>query len=318
MEIESMHSHSTINIKSTPRNYNIPGMIPFVVIHLCALGAIWSGVTTASIVCCVVLYAVRMFAVTGGYHRYFAHRTYKTSRVFQFILAFLAQSTAQKGALWWAAHHRKHHLLSDQAGDLHSPVQDGFWYSHVGWLFNANNETDYSRIPDLTRYPELRFLNKYHLLPPIAMGIGTFLLLGWPGLFIGFFLSTVITWHATFTINSLSHVFGRRRFSTTDDSRNNWLLAILTFGEGWHNNHHRFSSSTRQGFYWYEYDFTYYILKTLSLFGIVWDLRPVPQSILEEGRANDLKHGSAGAPISSVATAAALDLNVARESSVSG
>lgn len=312
-----MQSHSTINIKSTPRNYNIPGMIPFIVIHLSVLGAFWSGVTTASIVCCVVLYAVRMFAVTGGYHRYFAHRTYKTSRVFQFILAFLAQSTAQKGALWWAAHHRNHHRFSDQAGDLHSPVQDGFWYSHVGWLFNNNNETDYSNIPDLSRYPELKFLNKYHLLPPIALGVATFLLLGWSGLFIGFFLSTVITWHATFTINSLSHVFGKRRFPTTDDSRNNWLLAILTFGEGWHNNHHRFSSSTRQGFYWYEYDITYYILKTLSLFGIVWDLRPVPPSILEEGRANDRKHGSAGAPISSIPIPAAIELP-AQESGVNG
>ena len=145
-----------------------------------------------------------------------------------------------------------------------------------------------------------RFLNKYWLLPPIVLGVATFLLFGAPGLFVGFFLSTVLTWHATFTINSLSHVFGKRRFPTTDDSRNNWLLAILTFGEGWHNNHHRFSSSARQGFYWYEYDFTFYILKVLSWLGIVWDLRPVPQSILEEGRANDRKHGAAGAPIAPV------------------
>jgi stearoyl-CoA desaturase (delta-9 desaturase) len=291
---------SAIKINSTPRNYNVPGMIPFILIHLCALGAFWTGFTTEAVVCCIVLYVVRIFAVTGGYHRYFAHRTYKTSRVFQFILAFLAQSTAQKGALWWAAHHRSHHLLSDQPGDLHSPVQDGFWYSHFGWLFNNTSDTDYSRIPDLNRYPELRFLNRYHLLPPIALGVGTFLLFGWSGLCVGFFLSTVLTWHATFTINSLSHVFGKRRFSTTDDSRNNWLLAIVTFGEGWHNNHHRFSSSARQGFYWYEYDITYYILKALSVFGIVWDLRPVPQSILEEGRASDRKHGRAGAPIASL------------------
>jgi stearoyl-CoA desaturase (delta-9 desaturase) len=174
----------------------------------------------------------------------------------------------------------------------------------MGWLFNNTSDTDYSRIPDLNRYPELRFLNRYHLLPPIALGVATFLLFGWSGLFGGFFLSTVLTWHSTFTINSLSHVFGKRRFATTDDSRNNWLLAILTFGEGWHNNHHRFSSSARQGFYWYEYDITYYILKTLSVFGIVWDLRPVPQSILEEGRASDRKHGRAGAPIASVAAPA--------------
>jgi stearoyl-CoA desaturase (delta-9 desaturase) len=271
----------------TPRHYSIVGMIPFALIHVAVLGAFWSGVTASAVVCAIALYVVRMFAVTGGYHRYFSHRTYKTSRVFQFVLAFLAQSSAQKGALWWAAHHRAHHRFSDKAGDLHSPVNDGFWYSHVGWLFNGTSDTDYSMIPDFARYPELRFLNKYHLLPPIVMGFVVWLTLGWPGLFIGFFASTVALWHGTFTINSLSHVFGKRRFATTDDSRNNWFLAIVTMGEGWHNNHHRFAASTRQGFYWYEYDITFYILKVLSWLGIVWDLRPVPKKILEEGRARD-------------------------------
>jgi stearoyl-CoA desaturase (delta-9 desaturase) len=274
-------------------------MAPFIAVHLAALGAFWSGVTTEAVICCIVLFVVRIFAVTGGYHRYFSHRSYKTSRAFQLILAFLAESTAQKGVLWWAAHHRNHHLLSDQPGDLHSPVQDGFWYSHVGWMFNGNNETDYSRIPDLTRYPELRFLNRYWLLPPTILAVGTLLLFGWSGLFIGFFLSTIFTYHVTFTINSLSHVFGKRRFATTDNSRNNWFLAIFLFGEGWHNNHHRFASSARQGFYWYEYDITYYILKILSWLGLVWDLRPVPQSVLEEGRTNDRKYGRVGAPIAS-------------------
>jgi stearoyl-CoA desaturase (delta-9 desaturase) len=271
----------------TPRNYNVSGAVPFVVIHLLTLGAFWSGVTTSAVICCIALYFLRMFAVTGGYHRYFSHRTYKTSRVFQFILAFLAQSTAQKGALWWAAHHRQHHRFSDKEGDLHSPVVDGFWYSHVGWLFNGTSKTDYEKIPDFAAYPELRFLNRYHLLPPILMGFVVWLTLGWSGLFVGFFLSTVLLWHGTFTINSLSHVFGKRRFQTTDDSRNNWFLAIVTMGEGWHNNHHRFPASTRQGFYWYEYDITYYILKVLSWLGIVWDLRPVPAKILEEGRTLD-------------------------------
>jgi stearoyl-CoA desaturase (Delta-9 desaturase) len=277
----------TIASTPTPRKYHYAGMIPFIVIHLAALGAFLSGVTWQAVVCCVVLFVVRMFAVTGGYHRYFSHRTYKTSRAFQFVLAVLAQSTAQKGALWWAAHHRQHHRLSDKPGDLHSPVIDGFWYSHVGWLFNGTGHTDYSQIPDFAAFPELRFLNRHYLLPPIALGVATFLLLGWSGLFIGFFLSTVFTWHATFTINSLSHVFGKRRFATTDDSRNNWLLALLTLGEGWHNNHHRFPASARQGFYWWEVDITYYTLKALSWVGLVWDLRPVPTRILEEGRTLD-------------------------------
>ena len=281
----------------------LSGAVPFAIIHVLALCTFWVGVTPASIVCCIALYLVRMFGVTAGYHRYFAHRTYKTSRVFQFILAFIAQSSAQKGALWWAAHHRAHHLNSDQPEDLHSPVQDGFWYSHMLWLFDRTSATDFARIPDLARYPELRFLNKFYLAPPIMLGAAVFWFLGWPGLFMGFFVSTVITWHATFTINSLSHVFGKRRYATTDDSRNNWFLAIITLGEGWHNNHHRFSSSVRQGFYWYEYDISFYVLKVLSWFGIVWKLRTIPASVLEEGRRNELRHGAMGAPIAAVRTA---------------
>lgn len=285
------------------------GSIPFVVIHLLALGTFWTGVTPAAAICCVVLYFARMFGVTGGYHRYFSHRTYKTSRVFQFLLAFLAQTSAQKGALWWAAHHRHHHIHSDQPRDIHSPVQNGFWYSHMLWLFDpSSSATDYSRIPDLARYPELRFLNKFYLLPPIALGAAVFFTLGAPGLFFGFFFSTVLLWHGTFTINSLSHVFGKRRYATSDDSRNNWLLAIVTMGEGWHNNHHRFSSSTRQGFYWYEYDITYYILKLLSVFGLVSQLRKVPASILEEGVLNKELY-PAGAPIAPYRTPAAAASN---------
>jgi stearoyl-CoA desaturase (Delta-9 desaturase) len=267
------------------------GATPFILIHVLAFGAIWTGVTPAAAVCCVVLYFVRMFAVTGAYHRYFSHRTYKTSRAFQFVLAFLAQSSAQRGVLWWAAHHRHHHRWSDQREDLHSVAQDGFWYSHVLWIFERNNQkTDYNKIRDFARFPELRFLDKYHLIPPVLMGTVVFLTLGASGLFFGFFVSTVLLWHGTFTINSLSHVFGNRRFTTTDHSRNSWWLAIVTLGEGWHNNHHRYSGSTRQGFYWYEYDITYYILKLLSFVGLVWKLQPVPQSILEEGRASSREY----------------------------
>jgi stearoyl-CoA desaturase (delta-9 desaturase) len=262
------------------------GASPFFAIHLLAFGTIWTGITPAAAICFAVLYVVRMFAVTGGYHRYFSHRTYRTSRVFQFILAFVAQTSAQRGALWWAAHHRHHHRFSDTVQDTHSVRQDGFWYSHMLWIFERDNqETQLKYIPDLARFPELRFLDKYYLLPPIMLGTLVFFTLGASGLFFGFFASTVLLWHGTFTINSLSHVFGSRRFSTSDDSKNNWLLAIVTLGEGWHNNHHHYCVSTRQGFYWYEYDITYYILKVLSWMGIVWKLQPVPAKVLEEGRA---------------------------------
>jgi stearoyl-CoA desaturase (delta-9 desaturase) len=279
-----------VNAKQ-PRRIGWLGASPFILIHLLAFGAIWTGVTPAAAICCGVLYFVRMFAVTGAYHRYFSHRTYKTSRAFQFVLAFLAQSSAQRGVLWWGAHHRHHHRWSDQREDIHSVAQDGFWYSHVWWIFERGNQiTDYNRIRDFARFPELRFLDRFHLIPPVLMGAVVFFTLGASGLFFGFFVSTVLLWHGTFTINSLSHVFGNRRFPTTDHSRNNWLLAIITLGEGWHNNHHRYCGSTRQGFYWYEYDITYYILKALSLVGLVWKLQPVPASVLEEGRASSREH----------------------------
>jgi stearoyl-CoA desaturase (Delta-9 desaturase) len=272
---------------ATPRNIQWLGMTPFLLTHLLVFGAIWSGVTWQAVVCAVVLYLVRMFAVTGGYHRYFSHRTYKTSRVFQFFLAFLAQTTSQKGALWWAAHHRNHHKSSDKVGDVHSPRLEGFWYSHCGWLYNHTERTDYSKVRDLARYPELVWLNELWVVPPVILAAACSLLFGWSGLFIGFFASTVVTWHSTFLINSLAHVVGTVRFATGDDSKNNWWLALITLGEGWHNNHHYAMGSTRQGFYWWEIDVTYYVLKGLEKLGLVWELREPPEEVLALGRRLD-------------------------------
>ncbi|MBO6933738.1 MAG: acyl-CoA desaturase [Deltaproteobacteria bacterium] len=264
------------------------GAIPFILCHLVAFGAIWTGITWQAAVVCLVLYVVRMWGVTAGYHRYFSHRTFKTSRVFQFILAFIAMSSAQKGVLWWGAHHRRHHKHSDQPGDIHSPVLGGFWHSHMGWLFyDGASDTDMDKIKDFAKYPELVWLNKYFLVPPTVLAVACLTFFGLPGLIVGFFWSTVLLWHGTFFINSLAHVFGKRRFQTTDDSRNGVFLALITLGEGWHNNHHRYQASARNGFYWWELDVTYYVLKALSWLGIVWDLRPVPEKILEEGREAD-------------------------------
>jgi stearoyl-CoA desaturase (delta-9 desaturase) len=265
--------------KKTPREM-AREMIPFLAIHVASLGALWSGATPGAIWCAVVLYWLRMFAVTGGYHRYFSHRTFKTSRWFQFVLAFLAESSSQRGVLWWGSNHRHHHRFSDQPEDIHSPRQKGFWYSHVLWIFAEDGGTDLNKIKDLAKYPELRWLDKHWLVPPTVLGIITTLLFGWSGLFVGFCLSTVVLWHCTFTINSLSHVFGSRRYETTDDSRNNPLLAFITMGEGWHNNHHHYMLSCRQGFRWWEFDFTYYVLKGLSWVGLVWDIREPPAKIL--------------------------------------
>ena len=286
------------------RGYDWLPFTPFILLHVAVFGALWTGTSWVDWVACAVLYFVRMFAVTGAYHRYFSHRTYKTSRWFQFVLAFLAQTSSQKGALWWAAHHRDHHKYSDLPWDVHSPIQKGFWYSHVLWLVDRGTEvTDYKRIKDFAKYPELVWLNKYWLVPPVALGVATWWLLGWSGLLIGFFLSTVLLWHGTFLVNSLAHVLGGRRFPTADTSRNNWWIALLTLGEGWHNNHHHYMGSARQGFYWWEIDVTYYILKALSWCGLIWDLRPVPAAVLAEGRALDAaaRRGETVAPLPGVA-----------------
>jgi len=259
-----------------------PSAIPFVLVHLACFGAIWSGVTWQALVLCVALYWLRIFAIGAGYHRLFSHRAYSTSRAFRFVLALLAQSTAQKSVLWWAAKHRHHHLHSDTEHDVHSPRHTGFLYSHLGWIFARRHDTfDEATVADLARYPELKWLHKYELAPAAVLALLCFLIAGWSGLFVGFFWSTVLVYHATFCINSLAHVSGRKRYVTGDDSRNNWLLAVFTMGEGWHNNHHAFQSSVRQGFRWWEIDPTFYILKALSWVGIVWDLRMPPKQVVQ-------------------------------------
>lgn len=262
-----------------------PSAIPFVLTHLVCLTAIFTGVPIGALVLALVLYVVRMWAITGGYHRYFSHRTYKTSRVLQFMIAVLGQTSAQRGVIWWAAVHRHHHLHSDTPDDVHSPRQHGFWYSHVGWIFNPSNEKpDYATVKDLTRYPELVWLDKQVYLPSILLGFGVWAWGGWAMLVVGFFWSTVILFHCTFFINSLAHVSGSQRYLTGDDSRNNFWLALLTLGEGWHNNHHHYQSSTRQGFFWWEVDVSYYVLKMMSSCRLVWDLRVPPAAIVAGDR----------------------------------
>jgi stearoyl-CoA desaturase (delta-9 desaturase) len=277
------------------------GAGPFALAHVAVLGAFWSGVTWQSVVLCFGLLFVRVWGITAGYHRYFSHRSYKTSRAFQLFLAVLAETSSQKGVLWWAAHHRVHHKHSDEPGDVHSPVQNGFFYAHVGWLFDDTAETRWDKIRDFAKYPELRWLNKHWVVPPAALAVLCFLIAGWPGLFVGFFLSTVLLWHNTFLINSLTHVWGKKRFATKDQSRNNMLTALLTLGEGWHNNHHHYPSACRNGFYWWEIDVTYYVLKILSWIGLVWDIRGVPTHVLQAGRGRGTgdpagTHRSSAAP----------------------
>lgn len=222
-----------------------------------------------------------MFAVTGGYHRYFSHKTYETSRWFQFILAFLAETSAQQGVIWWANHHRRHHKYSDTADDVHSPRHHGFWYSHVGWIFTPEYlSKDYDMVPDWEKFPELRWLNNYHYVPTITVAIISWLIGGWSGVVLGFCCSTVAVYHTTFFINSLAHLWGKQRYNTADDSRNNWWLALISLGEGWHNNHHHWAVSARQGFRWWEIDITYYVLRILAALGVIWNIKEPPLNVV--------------------------------------
>jgi len=238
------------------------------------------------------VYSLLMFSITIGYHRYFSHRSFKTSRWLQFVIAWLAQTSTQKGVLWWAAHHRRHHRSSDQPEDPHSPKR-GFWWSHVGWILDEHSEGREDKlIPDLLKFPELRWLDRWYLLPPTVLAVALWCWGGWSYVGWGYVIPTVVVWHATYTINSLNHVWGARVYETTDTSRNNPILALLTFGEGWHNNHHYYQISARQGFLWWEYDLSYYVLRTAELVGLIRDVkRPTDRVLAARGvwsKAGDL------------------------------
>ena len=255
--------------------------VPFLLVHVVAIvGVAWLGWSWTGLLLAVALYYVRMFGVSAGYHRYFSHRSFRTSRPVQFALALLATSSVQKGVLWWASHHRAHHKHSDQPGDVHSAARDGFLWSHLGWILSARFEqTDRPLVNDLAAFPELVWLERWHLVPPVVLAVGLGLVGGPWAVLWGFFVSTVLLWHGTFTINSLAHRVGRRRYPTGDESKNSLVLALLTMGEGWHNNHHHYQRSSNQGFYWWEIDCTQYLLRAMAAIGIVWDLHGVPRSV---------------------------------------
>jgi stearoyl-CoA desaturase (Delta-9 desaturase) len=260
---------------------SVPGSL-FILVHVACFAVFWTGLDVEAVVLCAFMFFIRKFGITGGFHRYFSHRSYKTSRPFQFALAFLGGSAAQKGALWWSAHHRHHHRHSDTEDDLHSAKLEGFYWSHIGWVLSPEyEEYDAKAIKDLSKFPELVWLDKWIFIPPVAAAVFCFLVHGWMGLVVGFFISTVILYHTTFAINSLCHMFGSRRYETGEASKNSLWLALLTMGEGWHNNHHHYPLSARQGFFWYEIDLTYYVLLGLEKLGIVWDLQAPPRRMLE-------------------------------------
>jgi stearoyl-CoA desaturase (delta-9 desaturase) len=256
-------------------SYHFGAVLLFVTLHLAVVGAFFVPFTASLLAWLLATYSVRMFGISAGYHRYFSHRSYRLGRLAQFLMGFLAQTSAQKGVLWWAAQHRDHHRYSDQVRDVHSPLQRGFWWAHVGWvLSNEHDSYDARKIADMARFPELLWLDTYHWFPTVVFA-SFILIAGGPAAFIwGYAISTVLLYHCTFAINSMAHLFGTRRFDTGDQSRNNWLLAVLTFGEGWHNNHHFSMRSCRQGIRWWELDVTYAVLRLLAFLGVARELRP--------------------------------------------
>ncbi|WP_044966691.1 acyl-CoA desaturase [Sorangium sp. So ce145] len=257
-------------------------MLGIAAIHVGTVVAIVRGATWKLAALAAATYLVRMFAITAVYHRYFSHRSYKTSRGLQFLLALLGTTATQKGPLWWGGTHRVHHKYSDTERDVHSPLRKGFWYAHMGWwLGREHEELDLKRIPDFAGFPELRWLDRYHAVGPIGM-IALLLAVGGYDAFLwGYVVSTCALMHGTFTINSLAHVFGSRRYATTDTSRNNFWLALITLGEGWHNNHHHYMSSANQGFFWWEIDVSFYILRAMEKLGLIWELRTAPAHVLQ-------------------------------------
>jgi len=274
---------SHLNVDATRTWVGTVSMVTYYVIHAACLLALYTGVSAVDVGLCLGTYYLRLLGITAGYHRYFAHKAYKTSRAFQFALAFLGCSAIQKGPLWWAAAHRRHHRYADQPGDVHSP-REGFYWSHEGWIFDGRwDVTDVERIRDFAQYPELVWLNHWHAVPPLLLVGICYAIGGLSGVVWGVAISTTLLWHTTYTINSLAHRWGTRRYDTSDDSRNNWLLAILTLGEGWHNNHHRYMASARQGFFWWEIDVTYYVLRALERLRLVSDLREPPPELLKGG-----------------------------------
>ncbi|MDT7543013.1 MAG: hypothetical protein QOE33_2917 [Acidobacteriota bacterium] len=292
-----MHQPLSTTFKpSDQKSLDYSTCIQFLFMHVACLLVIWSGVSAVAVTTCLALYVVRMFAITAGFHRLFSHRTYATGRVFQFLIAFAGTAAYQKGPLWWSSHHRRHHIHADTEDDLHSPLTRSFWRSHVGWfLSRASLATDRSLVRNLTRNRDLCLMDRYYAVPPAILAVATFAwgallqryapALGTSGaqmLIWGFFISTVLLYHGTFTVNSLAHLFGRRRFETADGSRNNYFVALITLGEGWHNNHHYYPSSERQGFYWWEIDLSHYALRVLSWAGIVWDLRTHPDRLYHQ------------------------------------
>jgi stearoyl-CoA desaturase (Delta-9 desaturase) len=259
---------------------------------------------------------LRAIGLTLAFHRYFAHRAFKMNRIARFAWVWIGTSAMQKGPIWWAGHHVNHHKYADRDGDPHSPMVSGVYYAHIGWFLNDTKhdklEANNPVIRDFSKVPEIAFIEKYFFLPPLLLAIAMFAVGGFPLLIWGFCLPTMTLAHATFAINTVNHMFGSRRFETVDESRNNPFTAFFAVGEGWHNNHHRYQRAARNGFYWWEFDPTWYVIRAMKAVGLVWDVQAVPKRIYEEARVVKAKRATRKVP--SIIEAVPLSLELAEES----
>ena len=262
-----------------------------------------------------VSHFLRAVGLTLSFHRYFAHRAFQMHRAARFIWTFIGTAAMQKGPLWWAGHHVNHHRFADRDGDPHSPMVSGVYYAHVGWFLNdARNdrlEATNPVIRDFAKVPEIAWLERNYIVPPLMLAAALYLIGGLPWLVWGFFVPTTTLAHATFAINTVNHMFGSRRFETLDESRNNVLTALFAAGEGWHNNHHRYQRAARNGFYWWEFDPTWYAIRAMAAVGLAWDLQPVPQRVYDEARAVKAQRATRTMP--SVVDAAPMSFELAEE-----
>jgi stearoyl-CoA desaturase (Delta-9 desaturase) len=258
---------------------------------------------------------LRAIGLTLAFHRYFAHRAFKMNRIARFVWAWIGTSAMPKGPLWWAGHHVNHHRYADRDGDPHSPMVSGVYYAHIGWFLNDARHDKLAPgnpvIRDFSKAPEIVFLERYYFLPPLVLATAMFAIGGLSWLVWGFCLPTMTLAHATFAINTVNHMFGTRRFETVDESRNNPITAFFAVGEGWHNNHHRYQRAARNGFYWWEFDPTWYVIRAMAAVGLAWDVQPVPRRIYEEARAGRARRAARKVP--SIIEAIPLSLELAEE-----
>jgi stearoyl-CoA desaturase (delta-9 desaturase) len=262
-----------------------------------------------------VSHFLRAIGLTLAFHRYFAHRSFQMNRAARFVWTFIGTAAMQKGPLWWAGHHVNHHRYADRDGDPHSPMVSGVYYAHIGWFLNDAKhdrlEASNPVIRDFSKAPEIVWLNNFFFVPPLLLAIGMYLFGGMTWLVWGFCLPTMTLAHATFAINTVNHMFGSRRFDTIDESRNNPLTAVFAVGEGWHNNHHRYQRAARNGFYWWEFDPTWYVIRLMQSVGIAWDVKAVPARIYEEARASKARRATQS--IVSIAQSTPIGLELAED-----